>query len=375
MWARRCASHGCAASLAYVAGVGQTDLFQQGEVIRRPRILFRKQTDLRPVSNAVHCEELDSLDVLKFLKFKPEYRGQFAPCKPDMKKIPEGTVNGPVFGWGPAVTLQGGPFNSIWLRIHDGPLQSPVSPVATYWLDKHFQKWHKSLPGAAFYVSVSETSDALPDIVKWCQMHGLRFHHYHMHSPEQGPSEYVYYKWHGQGKDLVPPYTTSDEGVGVLTLSPDEREVLLVWEYGCWKMVTGIVDPGEGTFEAATRECFEETGITVDPAFKPQIVCGVQTIKARDKKVNNSFYAYTLRAKSKDLRLDGVEIKTAKWFPLDALLAIGEKPEGWEVIPNAHVRGEEKPIRIHTSVLIGLHNFSSGKGFPVTRLANRAWFT
>ena len=31
---------------------------------------------------------------------------------------------------------------------------------------------------------------------------------------------------------MVPAYATSIEGVGALVLSPDEKRVLLVWEYG-----------------------------------------------------------------------------------------------------------------------------------------------
>lgn len=243
MWTRRCASHAFAASIAYQygGGVGQCDFRWQGEGISRQRTLFRKQTEGMLVSNALHCEELE----LKSLGFKPEYRGQFAPAKPNMEKIPvipgiyhtykmpEGTVNGPVFCSGPSVTLQGGPFNSVWLRVHDGPMQSLFSHVADSWLDKHFQQWNKATPGAAFYLSVSETSSSLGAVAQWCQKNGLHFHHHHVHPPEKGPSDYVYCKWHGQSKSLVPPYTTSEEGVGILMLSPDEKEVLLVWEYGC----------------------------------------------------------------------------------------------------------------------------------------------
>jgi hypothetical protein len=35
---------------------------------------------------------------------------------------------------------------------------------------------------------------------------------------------------------MVPPSTSSIEGVFVFVLSPDEQQVLLVWEYGHWKV-------------------------------------------------------------------------------------------------------------------------------------------
>jgi hypothetical protein len=36
---------------------------------------------------------------------------------------------------------------------------------------------------------------------------------------------------------MVPPASSSIEGVFVFVLSPDEQQVLLVWEYGHWKVL------------------------------------------------------------------------------------------------------------------------------------------
>ena len=36
---------------------------------------------------------------------------------------------------------------------------------------------------------------------------------------------------------MVPPACSSIEGVFVFVLSPDENQVLLVWEYGHWKVL------------------------------------------------------------------------------------------------------------------------------------------
>jgi hypothetical protein len=41
----------------------------------------------------------------------------------------------------------------------------------------------------------------------------------------------------GGGKDMVPPASSSIEGVFAFVLSPDELQVLLVWEYGHWKVL------------------------------------------------------------------------------------------------------------------------------------------
>ena len=155
------------------------------------------------------------------------------------------------------------------------------------------------------YVALSETSvDAAH--VRCLLAKGFRFYH-HRTSPE-GDDELVYYAWPDRPDypDKVPPYATSTEGVGAILLSPDEvrhsrrepstsrqqgprqnprlagrdpgrscsaahtREprlgqtrVLLVWEYGCWKMPTGAVDAGEGALSALRREVGEEVGCEV----------------------------------------------------------------------------------------------------------------
>ena len=103
------------------------------------------------------------------------------------------------------------------------------------------------------YVALSERSiDAAH--VRCLLDKGFRFYH-HRTSPE-GEDELVYYAWPDRPDfpDKVPPYATSTEGVGAILLSPDERRVLLVWEYGCWKMPTGAVDAGESALSALRRE-------------------------------------------------------------------------------------------------------------------------
>lgn len=343
----------------------------------RERIAFRAPAERKWVKKAVSCEEPGmSEDVFKSLEFKPEYKGQLGPAKPDPSGATSATVTGPVFRCSSSsVTLQSGPFNSLWLRVQDKTLQSPFSDVANYWCRKHLQKWEKSLPGAPFYIAVAETSGALPEVLQWCRAHDMAFHHYRSALPGQGPAEFVYYKWHGPpgSKDLVPPYATAVQGVGAIILSPDEREVLLVWEYGCWKMVTGAIDLGEDMFIATERECAEEVGIALDPAFQPQCLGGWQKSKARDRQVSDNFFVFAVRAMSKDVQVDGVEVSSARWFPVEALLAI-EKPQEPHQHVQACVGSDVKPISISTSLLIFLSSFSSGKGLRVTRLPQFTWF-
>ena len=51
-------------------------------------------------------------------------------------------------------------------------------------------------------------------------------------------------------------------------------QVLLVWEYGNWKPVSGAVDEGESKLEAARREAGEEVGVQLDASFAPVYVGG-----------------------------------------------------------------------------------------------------
>ena len=54
-----------------------------------------------------------------------------------------------------------------------------------------------------------------------------------------------------------------------------QTRVLLVWEYGCWKMPTGAVDAGEGMLAALRREVGEEVGCEVDARYAPYATQGL----------------------------------------------------------------------------------------------------
>lgn len=154
-------------------------------------------------------------------------------------------------------------------------------------------------------------------------------------------------------EDIVPSYATAIEGISALLLSPDEKKVLLIWERGNWKTVTGAVESGErnprlrrtrsllrrprlartaslraagsrsvrgmrsvraacahthpssgaahageSSMTTLGREVFEEVGLHVDASFAPQYIGGWHLSKARDHLVNDSFSVYAVRATS-----------------------------------------------------------------------------
>ena len=187
------------------------------------------------------------------LSFKARFRGQLGPPRPTAAALAAGATDTGPLSVEDGVVYQGGAFSSLWIRV--GCAQANlVSASALDELVSAALAKQCTLPKpGAVYVALSERSiDAAH--VRCLLDKGFRFYH-HRTSPE-GEDELVYYAWPDRPDfpDKVPPYATSTEGVGAILLSPDERRVLLVWEYGCWKMPTGAVDAGESALSALRRE-------------------------------------------------------------------------------------------------------------------------
>merc|ERR1711957_552665 len=134
---------------------------------------------------------------------------------------------------------------------------------------------------------------------------------------EEPANELLYYRWLGSGVDMVPSYTTAHEGVGALVLSPEKDAVLLVWEYGNWKMITGNLDGCDGVVATVRREVLEECGMDLEDDLK--VVGGWQDARAYDACGNNVFTIFTATAKHRNIKVDGKEIERARWFPLASL--------------------------------------------------------
>ena len=220
---------------------------------------------------------------------------------------------------------QGGAFSSLWIRVGCEPDLVSASALDVLVGAALAKQCTLPKPGAV-YVALSETSvDAAH--VRCLLAKGFRFYH-HRTSPE-GDDELVYYAWPDRPDypDKVPPYATSTEGVGAILLSPDETRVLLVWEYGCWKMPTGAVDAGEGALSALRREVGEEVGCEVDARYAPVYLGGWQSSRAFDLRVNNNFATYSARATAEKLTIDRNEIGDARWFDIAELRRRAEAAE------------------------------------------------
>jgi len=289
---------------------------------------------------------------------QPAVRGVVTPAKPTPEEIQQGHgVSGPIAVVTDGLTLQAGPYGSLWLRVTGDVSGADVVDAASNWLIE-FQK----RSSGAFFVAITETSCAVPDAVKWMLKNKFKFHHYMpgrpSAAPTRGEGELVYYKWCGDpSNDKVPQYATSIEGISVLLVSPDEREVLLVWEYGTWKSVTGAILAGETMLQASAREVFEEVGVRLDTSFAPVLVGGYVKSRARDLQINDNFHAIVLKALNRCIDVDGDEIHLAKWFPMDDLLRLDVGGEGSKVHFSSGIAGKDV---IGKSTLRRTRNYREG---------------
>ena len=103
-------------------------------------------------------------------------------------------------------------------------------------------------------------------------------------------------------------------GVKVVIFNKDS--VLLVrpnYAHRLWTFPGGSVESHETYEEAAIREAEEETGLKIGPL---SFIREYETIHDSTKNISRAFVTHT---NADEVRVDGIEIKEAGWFPLNAL--------------------------------------------------------
>lgn len=249
-------------------------------------------TPLRRVVSS--CDAADSPWVKRRLP-----RGALTPDR----MLPSRSVQGK-----PHVELHGGPFGSRWLRVRHGAVAVEVCELL---------QSAEAGSTASVWIGVPEDYAEFGPLIGMVRERGYRFHHAVAPGSTEPATEFLYYRWLGEGVDMVPSYTTAHEGVGVLVLSPERDAVLLVWEYGNWKMITGNVDGCGCAVATASREVREECGVELVGDLT--LVGGWQHPENYDLRWNNDFYVFVAVAKTRDFHVDEKEITHAKWFPLVSL--------------------------------------------------------
>ena len=280
------------------------------------------------------------------------------------------------------MSLQRGPFKSLWLRTHGKPERADFAKAAEACVKVHKAEMQASPPGAAFYVAVAENSLVLTEVVQRCREQDFEFHPHRPLAEGSATGEFVYYKWFGPPgyKSMVHAYASSIQGTHSLVLSPDSTEVLLVWENGNWKMVTGAIDPGEDALSSAMRECHEEVNVVIDSEFSPLLVGGHQCSNARDRRVSDNVHVFVLRAKSKAFTEDNIEIKQAKWFRIDALLRAEASLSEWKPFDKVSADlGDGQPTVVQSNTLRYARRFVEGsylscKQDTIHNHSNIVWF-
>lgn len=108
----------------------------------------------------------------------------------------------------------------------------------------------------------------------------------------------------------------------VVIILNEQNEVLLQKRHdGFWGLPGGLMDLGESYEEAATREVFEETGLTVENLILLNVFSGTEYYL----KVSNGdeFYAVTAVYYTKDtsgeIKVDYSESKEISYFSIDNL--------------------------------------------------------
>jgi len=117
------------------------------------------------------------------------------------------------------------------------------------------------------------------------------------------------------------------------------------------------------------REVHEEVGLELEMDMR--MVGGWQDAKSRDRTVNNIFCVFVATAKSRNVKVDGVEISEAQWFPIASLPALSDerqvaknpkKPFGmeWDLgMPGRNI--------VSRTVVRFLDVFQNGRGLNVQK--------
>jgi hypothetical protein len=188
---------------------------------------------------------MSACTVFETTEVKPAYRVQLTPsdvpCSADL-------------------LIQAWLYNSLFVRVRS-------STLARDELDYVLQQREPAVRGA-LYCAIPEYCFQ-PAFAVMLRSRGYAFWNH-----EPTTNELIYYKWCGPQPDMVPHYSTSIEGGGLIALSPDESKVLLVFELGRWCFPGGAVEFNETCQEAALREAKEETGVQIDHAFPIRLVGG-----------------------------------------------------------------------------------------------------
>jgi len=333
---------GLAALAVPAVGSGELDLFAR----RR--------------SSHVICEEAAPSSPWA-VKTRPNYWGELTPPR---------LQNASIFPTKGSVHLHSGSYGSRWVRVLPQATKEDIQSSVDSALDG---------ASSAVYVGIPDDLPECGAVVADLRKKGFKFHHF---NPDTGkdkdavPGELIYYRWCGKGHDVVPSYATALEGVGCIILNPKKDCILLVWEYGHWKLITGNVDLGESMRDTCKREVHEEVGLDIEDELV--MIGGWQQAKSRDDSINNTFCVFAAVAKDTKTKVDGVEIEAARWFPLASFPTNADEAKApqdpklpWAMDWDVGIPGKNLVSR---SVVHFLDAYRNGRGLKIKSRFGRDFF-
>lgn len=228
--------------------------------------------------------------------------------------------------------------------------------------ERKFMELETDKTAGALWLFILETD--MPHYLGFAKKHNYSYHHFEN-------DYFVYCKWNNPlMENKIQPYATSISGAAVLILSSDASKVLLVYEYGKYKCVTGATDYRELIITTGIRELQEEVGLTIDSNFSPVVAGGWNLSNVKPSVgINDALFCYVVKVNdSSDIKLDISEIQEAKWFTIEFLL------EGYDLMMQTDVLQKSKTphsdyivhedVKISCVALLWLKNYLTGKTMP-----------
>lgn len=210
-------------------------------------------------------------------------------------------------------------------------------------------------------------------LVQQLKSQGYKFHHY-----VEDTETFVYGKRPldaEAGKELM--NATSKELIGSLILSPDHKQVLLLWEGGKWMYTTGCANTRESVTDAMKREIRRDLNVELDKTFTPQLVGGWHRASAKFDCINETFLCFCVQASSTVLDLD--EETHARWFEVDELMQlldmVDEQFKEANMEPKLDSAIEHPPGNVFSHLTLRwLKAFVKGVSWQTTHIAERHIF-
>jgi ADP-ribose pyrophosphatase YjhB (NUDIX family) len=254
---------------------------------------------------------------------------------------------------------------STWIRV----LSADIGPAQ---LASVLSRCEESNNKGAIHVYLREKF-INRQLVQQLKSQGYKFHHY-----VEDTQTFVYGKRPQDiedGKELM--NATAKELIGALVISPDEQQVLLLWEGGKWVFATGYTMTRESVVDALRRELRTQLSLEVDKAYAPRAVGGWTRASAKFDCINEVFMCYALRATSTVLNLD--EDMHARWFNIDELMQLLDMVDAQfkqlGVEPKLDSAVEHPPGNVFSHLALRwVKTFRSGKAWPTSSVAERHVF-